>query len=99
MGNITLRQAAQWCGGQVDPKYADITFLGANNDTRKLQPGQLFIVLQGARDGHDFIPAAIEAGAAAVLCSRSVGDYPAIIVEDPGRLWGISPGRSVGASV
>ena len=88
MGNITLRQAAQWCGGQVDPKYADITFLGANNDTRKLQPGQLFIVLQGARDGHDFIPAAMEAGAAAVLCSRSVGDYPAIIVEDPRKALG-----------
>ena len=88
MGNITLRQAAQWCGGQVDPKYADVTFLGANNDTRKLQPGQLFIALQGARDGHDFIPTAMEAGAAAVLCSRSVGDYPAIIVEDPRKALG-----------
>ena len=88
MGNITLRQAAQWCGGQVDPKYADVTFLGANNDTRKLQPGQLFIVLQGARDGHDFIPAAMEAGASAVLCSRNVGDYPAIIVEDPRKALG-----------
>ena len=88
MGNITLRQAAQWCGGQVDPKYAEVTFLGANNDTRKLQPGQLFIVLQGARDGHDFIPTAMEAGASAVLCSRSVGDYPAIIVEDPKKALG-----------
>ena len=88
MGTISLRQAAQWCGGQVDPKYADVTFLGANNDTRKLQPGQLFVVLQGARDGHDFIPAAMQAGAAAVLCSRSVGDYPAIIVEDPRKALG-----------
>lgn len=88
MGNITLRQAAQWCGGQVDPRYENVTFSGANNDTRKLQPGQLFIVLQGVRDGHDFIPAAMEAGAAAVLCSRSVGDYPAIIVEDPRKALG-----------
>ena len=71
------------CGGWVDPKYEDIEFLGANNDTRVLQPGQLFIVLQGARDGHDFIPAAMEKGAAAALCSRKVGDYPAIIVDDP----------------
>ena len=83
MSKITLRQAARWCGGTVEEKYADIEFLGANNDTRVLQPGQLFIVLQGARDGHDYIPAAMEKGAAAVLCSRSVGDYPAIIVEDP----------------
>ena len=88
MGTITLQQAAQWCGGLVEPKYADVTFRGANNDTRKLSPGQLFIALQGARDGHDFIPAAMEAGAAAVLCSRSVGDYPAIIVEDPRKALG-----------
>lgn len=83
MAKITLRQAAQWCGGFVDEKYADVEFLGANNDTRILQPGQLFIVLQGARDGHDFIPMAMEKGAAAALCSRRVGDYPAIYVSDP----------------
>ena len=83
MGKLTLKQAASWCGGYVEPKFENIEFLGANNDTRVLQPGQLFIVLQGARDGHDFIPAAMEKGAAAALCSRKVGDYPCIIVEDP----------------
>ena len=83
MGKLTLKQAALWCGGQVDPKYEDIEFVGANNDTRLIQPGQLFIALQGVRDGHDFIPQAMEKGAAAVLCSRQVGDYPAIIVDDP----------------
>ena len=88
MANITLRQAAVWCGGSVVEKYADVEFFGANNDTRVLKPGQLFIVLQGARDGHDFIPAAMEKGAAAVLCSRKVGDYPAIYVEDPRKALG-----------
>ena len=83
MAKITLRQAAQWCGGRVDEKYADITFLGANMDSRKIEPGQLFIALQGQRDGHEFIPMALEKGAAAVLCSRECGDIPAIIVEDP----------------
>ena len=83
MGRITLKQAALWCGGTVDQKYEDVTFFGAGNDTRTLEPGSLFVVLRGARDGHDFIPAAIERGAAAVLCSRRVGDYPAIYVEDP----------------
>ena len=83
MAKITLRQAALWCGGTVEEKYADVEFFGANNDTRVLKPGQLFIVLQGARDGHDFIPNAMEKGAAAVLCSRKVGDYPAIYVDDP----------------
>ena len=83
MGKLTLKQAASWCGGWVDPKYENIEFLGANNDTRIIKPGQLFIVLQGARDGHDFIPSAMEKGAAAALCSRSVGDFPCIIVENP----------------
>lgn len=83
MARITLRDAAQWCGGTVEEKYADVVFDGAGNDTRSLQKGQLFIALQGIRDGHDFIPAAMERGAAAVLCSRRVGDHPAILVKDP----------------
>ena len=82
MGRITLGQAAAWCGGRIDPKYEHVTFLGANNDTRKLEKDQLFVALKGARDGHDFIPAALEKGAAAVLCTRCDGDYPAIVVED-----------------
>ena len=88
MANITLRQAAVWCGGTVEEKYADCSFVGATNDSRSIQPGQLFVVLQGARDGHDFIPAAIAAGAGAVLCTRKVGDYPAIYVDDPRRALG-----------
>ena len=82
MGRITLQQAAQWCGGSIDPKYKDVTFLGANNDTRKLEEGQLFVALQGVRDGHDFIDAALQKGAAAVLCTHCDGEYPAIVVED-----------------
>ena len=88
MGKITLEQAARWCGGRFDPKYADVTFCGANNDTRLIEPGQLFVALRGARDGHEFIPNALEKGAAAVLCSRCEGEYPAIIVEDPLRALG-----------
>ena len=82
MGRITLEQAALWCGGQIDPKYKDVAFTGACNDTRKLQQGQLFVALQGVRDGHDFVPAALEKGAAAVLCTHCDGDYPAIVVAD-----------------
>ena len=82
MGWITLEQAASWCGGRIDPKYAQVAFLGANNDSRNIQKDQLFIALQGARDGHDFIPSALQKGAAAVLCNHCDGDYPAIVVED-----------------
>lgn len=88
MGKITLREAAQWCGGRVEEKYADRTFFGASNDSRKIQPGELFVVLKGERDGHDYIPAAMERGAAAVLGSRQVGDYPMILVEDTRKALG-----------
>ncbi len=83
MSKITLRQAATWCDGRVDEKYAELCFLGANMDSRKLEPGQLFVALEAERDGHAFIGAAFEKGAAAVLCSRTDGDYPAIVVADP----------------
>ena len=82
MGKITLAQAAQWCGGKIDPKYADVEFFGACNDTRTLKPGQLFVALVGQRDGHDFIPTALEKGAAAVLCTHADSDFPAIVVAD-----------------
>lgn len=88
MSRITLAQAAQWCGGTVDPKYAQISFLGASNDSRSVKPGQLFVALEGVRDGHDFIPAALAAGAAAVLCSHSGGDFPAIVVKDTRKALG-----------
>ena len=88
MSRITLAQAAQWCGGTVDPKYAQISFLGASNDSRSVKPGQLFVALEGVRDGHDLIPAALAAGAAAVLCSHSGGDFPAIVVKDTRKALG-----------
>ena len=82
MGRITLQQAAQWCGGRVEEKYADITFLGANNDSRKIQPGQLFLALQGERDGHDFIPMAMEKGAAVIVTAKEPEqDVPYVLVE------------------
>ena len=82
MASISLKQAALWCGGKIDEKYENVTFTGANIDSRKLQPGQLFAALVAARDGHDFIPGALEKGASAVLCNHADGDFPAIVVDD-----------------
>ena len=88
MGRITLEQAAAWCGGYVDPKYAEVSFYGANIDSRNVTPGQLFVALQGNRDGHDFIPMALDNGASAVLCSCQEWDFPAIVVADPRKALG-----------
>ena len=62
MGSITLEQAALWCGGQIDPKYKDVAFFGANNDTRKIEPGQLFVALQGNKKLLFFYFAAVVIG-------------------------------------
>jgi UDP-N-acetylmuramoyl-tripeptide--D-alanyl-D-alanine ligase len=43
-------------------------FCGATFDSRKVKPGMLFVALKGEKtDGHDFIPQALENGAAGVI--------------------------------
>ena len=49
---------------------------GISIDTRTLQPGDLFVALKAARDGHDFVAAALEKGAAAALVSHVPDDVP-----------------------
>jgi UDP-N-acetylmuramoyl-tripeptide--D-alanyl-D-alanine ligase len=55
---------------------------GVSIDTRSLQPGDLFVALQGDRDGHDFVRAAFEKGAAAALVTRAVEGGPFVLVDD-----------------
>ena len=82
-GEISLAQAAQCCGGTVAAEYAEKTFRGANFDTRRLQRGELFVAITGARDGHDFAADALQKGAAAVLASKPLAaEIPAIYVRD-----------------
>ena len=79
---ITLKTAAAWCGGTVLKEYENVAFEGAENDSRKILPGQLFVALRAARDGHDFIGKALEAGAAAALGERQLPGVPMIVVPD-----------------
>ena len=47
----------------------EIEITGVNIDSRRIEPGHLFIAIPGTQtDGHKFIPKAIELGATAVLC-------------------------------
>jgi UDP-N-acetylmuramoyl-tripeptide--D-alanyl-D-alanine ligase len=56
---------------------------GVSIDTRSLEPGDLFVPLVDARDGHDFIAAAFDKGAAATLCaSDAVSATPRLQVGD-----------------
>jgi UDP-N-acetylmuramoyl-tripeptide--D-alanyl-D-alanine ligase len=61
----------------------DVEVEGAAIDSRLVRPRQLFIPVAGERDGHDFIPAARDAGAAATLTSRPpVEGITSIVVAD-----------------
>jgi UDP-N-acetylmuramoyl-tripeptide--D-alanyl-D-alanine ligase len=64
----------------------DFAVSGVSIDTRTLQPGDLFVALSAARDGHDFVAQALASGAAAALVSRIpdgvAPDAPLLIVDD-----------------
>ena len=75
----TSAEAKEATGGRVVGRW---TAQGVSIDSRDLAPGDLFVALVDNRDGHQFAPAAYEAGAAAALVSRSVGEGPSLIVRD-----------------
>ena len=51
----------------IGDEQIDIT--GVNIDSRKIEKGHLFVAIKGTQtDGHQFIPKALELGAAAILC-------------------------------
>lgn len=63
----TAEEAAAATGGRATAGWAAT---GVSIDTRTLAPGDLFVALAAARDGHDFVAAALERGAAAAMVSR-----------------------------
>ena len=75
----TSELAAQLGGELVGP---DVDVEGASIDSRTLVPGQLYVPIVAERDGHEFIPAALEAGAPAYLCAREPRGATAITVPD-----------------
>ena len=61
---------------------------GISIDTRSLERGDLFVALRDVRDGHDFVEAAFDKGAAAALVAQTqaatlAGFGPLVPVADP----------------
>jgi len=64
---MTAGAIAQVVGGDLEGS-ADVSVLGAEVDSRRLEGGDLFVALPGARrDGHEFVGAALEIAAAALV--------------------------------
>lgn len=74
----TSSEIARATGGTATGKW---TAGGVSIDSRDIKPGDLFVPLKDIRDGHDFIPMAIERGAS-VLSEREISDVPAVQVKD-----------------
>jgi len=73
------------CGGQYfgDASLLDQAATDIVIDSRSAKPGSLYVPYIGERlDGHDFIPAARETGAALVVSSRVLDTTPYILVPD-----------------
>lgn len=72
---LTLSRAAAAIGGSV--RGPDVIFTSVTTDSRNAAGGALFVALKGARfDGHDFVAAALAAGAAAALVAESALEDP-----------------------
>jgi UDP-N-acetylmuramoyl-tripeptide--D-alanyl-D-alanine ligase len=67
---LRLSEVASMAGGRLIGPEAEAR--GLCLDTRKLEPGDLFVAIKGPRfDGHDFIKAAIKEGAAGAVAGEA----------------------------
>ena len=66
-----------------DNALSNLEITDVTCDSRKVQEGSLFFCIKGvASDGHDFAAAAIEKGAAAIVCQQDMGVKNQIIVDN-----------------
>ena len=78
----TAQDAAAATGGTA---RGDWGIDGFGIDSRAMQSGQMFVALKAARDGHEFVRSALDAGASAALVSRvpeGCEDAPLLLVDD-----------------
>jgi UDP-N-acetylmuramoyl-tripeptide--D-alanyl-D-alanine ligase len=90
MADLTLDYLLRHAGaarlaGQARP---DLVFTSITNHSGEATAGALFLAIEAARDGHEFIGAAQAAGATGVLASRLVPEavrpgFAYVLVDDP----------------
>lgn len=70
---LTARDVEVLIRGELVSGSGDTLVDGVSIDTRTLERGDLFVAIQGPHhDGHDYVDAAVEHGAAGVVVSRPV---------------------------
>jgi UDP-N-acetylmuramoyl-tripeptide--D-alanyl-D-alanine ligase len=90
---LDARAVAAAAGGRVTRSAFGGVAVGVTTDSRAVTPGCAFVALRGAsHDGHAFVPAAVEGGAAIVIVERGRsprgGPVDAVEVDDTLAAWG-----------
>jgi UDP-N-acetylmuramoyl-tripeptide--D-alanyl-D-alanine ligase len=84
---LSLERIAIWTAAELlgDLSLADVVATGYSIDSRTIAPGEVFFAVRGERfDGHDFVAAAFERGAAAAVVSRAgFKDLPDALQQKP----------------
>lgn len=88
---LTLFEAATVTGGELSAADTDAPLPPISTDSRSIRPGEAFLALRGERfDGHRFIGAAVERGAAVLIVDREHtfdGPPPAPTLRVSDTLW------------
>ncbi|MGT2911179.1 UDP-N-acetylmuramoyl-tripeptide--D-alanyl-D-alanine ligase [Streptococcus cameli] len=80
---LTVQEVAKAVGAKNTlADLDDVPLRSVEFDSRKIQAGDLFVPLKGARDGHEFIATAFENGAILTLSEKELEDYPYLLVDD-----------------
>lgn len=89
-----LATLADWVGAQVLGDLGDVEVTGISLSSQRIRPGDLYAALPGSRaHGIDFAPAAVGAGAVAVLtdpagAGSAAVDVPVLVVDRPRAVLG-----------
>src|SRR5262245_5247362 len=79
---VLARLPAGWGRVQQAAEGPAIIITGVAEDSRRVQPGHLFLARRGrGTDGHRYIPAALQAGAVAVAGELAADALPAPLPE------------------
>ena len=84
MQSLTVKEIAGACGGTImgGVQLGSTKICAVRIDSRQISAGELFIAVKGENnDGHDYIDAAFDNGAACVVSEKQLKDKPHILVE------------------
>lgn len=79
----TLNELADWLNCDAGTQ-GEVVVTGVSTDTRTIEPGAMFVALEGPNfDADDFVAAAFAQGAAAAICKRPHAEGPCLVVPNP----------------